>query len=162
MDKIELKQLVERCVREQIYNLIEYAHPRKVFIERVEYLSKQIIIHYCLIKYYKYIGNFDYINHWKNELVGWISNIANIEIKGNNSKDARYKAIMQAFDNMGYLSNDKQILNAFAWKAKTENVNLSDNIISTIIHDCQNDLIIIADIMAENNPTKCFDFIDKI
>lgn len=161
MDR-SLQNLIEKLIRQEVGRLVEYAHPRKVFIERVENLFKQIIIHYCLVKYHILINDMQNINHWKCELLGWVENLIEIQIKGCDSIEVRYKAIVNALNNMDYLNDIKQIQRCCFTKMKSEGVNINDPIMIETMKDCQSNLITFAKIIAEKDIIQCNDFIENI
>ncbi|MBR6517593.1 MAG: hypothetical protein IKT40_12250 [Bacilli bacterium] len=158
----EIKFLVERLVRQEMSQLIEYAHPRKEFVFRVERLFKQIIIHYCLIIYNRNINNEDYIQHWKTELFGWISALSNMDIKSNNSPKNRYNAVIEALNNIGYINDINKIKNCIALKASEENMNINSEEMNKAMINCQEALYVIANIIANNDMVECNNFISQI
>ncbi len=165
MDKnfdLNLHHIAERVIREEISLMLEYAHPRKLFIERVERLFTQITIHYFLIKYH---ANTEYsinINHWKTEIMGWITTLVDIQIKGNDSEANRFNAISNAIENVGYLNDETTILNCVSRKAKKENVDMNNSIIHDIVKLYQHDLITIMRFIANKNLYECDKFISTL
>ena len=160
--KREIKFLVERLVRQEISQLIEYAHPRKDYIFRVEHLMKQIIIHLCLILHNRFIGNEDYISHWKNELFGWINTLSNLDIKNGNTTTKRLNAIHEALNNMEYLTNINKIKSCVVPKAREENMDINSDAMNYAVVECQNKLREIADIIANNNMLTCHNFVENL
>ena len=155
----QIKKIVEKVVRNYVGQILEYAHPRKQFIERAEGLFRQIVIHNFLIKYHI---DSPYIAHWKHEMIGWIGNVANMEIKGNNNVKVRYNALITALNNMNFLTDINAIYKCVAWKAEQENVDLNNERIPTILQQCQQDLNIIVEIIANNDFNECKKFINQI
>ena len=158
-DNIKLEQIIEKVVREYVGQIIEYAHPRKQFIERAEGLFRQIVVHYFLIKYHK---DSPYIPHWKHELMGWIGNMANMDIKGKNNVKVKYNSLITALNNMDFLTDINAIFRCVSWKAEKENVDLDNENIPIIIKQCQQDLHIIVEIIANNDIKECKKFINQI
>ena len=159
MTEERIKQIVENVVRKYVGQILEYAHPRKQFIERAEGLFRQIVIHYFLIKYHTNSPN---IPHWKHELMGWFGNMANMDIKGNNNFKVRHNALITALNNMDFLNDTNAIYKCVAWKAEQENVDLDNENIPTILKQCQRDLNVIAEIIANNDYNECKKFINQI
>ena len=152
MDKIELKQLVERYVREQINTLIEYAYHRKDFISRVEFIIKPIITHYCLIRYAQTTNTHqEYINHWLSEIHGWMKSLMEMDLKDDNKPNKRYKAIIQALNNKDYLTNISKIEYCVIDKAVSENIDTDTKVFYDIMIQCQNDLELIANFIANKD-----------
>ena len=159
---LNLKHIAERVIREEIALILEYAHPRKLFIERVEKLFSQITIHYFLIKYHKHTEHSINLHHWKTEIMGWITTLADIQIKGNDIETNRFNAISNAINNVGYLTDKLTILNCVARKAKKENVDMNNPIIEDIVNLYQQDLHAIMKFIANKNLYECDKFIDNI
>ena len=160
--KKEIEFLIERLVRQEISQLLEYAHPRKEFIYRVENLIKQVIIHLCLIKYNRFLHVEEYVEHWKSELFGWINSLANMDIKKNNSPSNRLDAVMEAMNNMDYLTNINKIKNCIVPKARKENMDINSKAMEYAINECQIALPHIASIIANNDMIGCDNFIKNL
>ena len=161
MDEIRIKQIVEETMRNYIGQLIEYAHPRKQFIERAEGLFVQIVIHDCLIHYHNIIGDDKCIPHWKTEMLGWIDNLINMQIKSNDDATTRYKALMSALENLGYMDNVEQIQRTCFLKARKEGVDVKSQIFLDAITLTQMDLKYLVQFIAEKDILKVDDFLNK-
>lgn len=161
MDK-KFEHIVERIVREEISQLLEYAYTRSDYIFRVENLFKQIIIHFCLIKHNRYINNEKYIQHWKHELFGWINSLSNMDMKKNNNPKNRLDAIIQALNNIGYLEDINKIKNCLIPKLRKENIDANSEPINYAINECQKTLPYIANIIANNDMITCDNFINDL
>ena len=75
----------------------EMAYERKMFKALLTNLSQQIIQNWCLVRYSTITGDKqEYVSHWRNELIAYLSNAASNKIKGNNSILSREKAISRS------------------------------------------------------------------
>ena len=158
MDKIELKQFIERIVREEYQMLIEYSFNRKDFINKVENLLSPLLSHWVLIRYHRLINNNDYINHWKQELTAWFESIMRLKLKNGD----KAKTIETAFNNLE-LKNDLDVLYLTVIpKCRKENINVQDVNFNQAIVDCQNAINDITNILSSNKPQLLYDYINNL
>ena len=151
LSKNELTDIVRECVY-RIYSklpLYEYAHSRSAFIDRVDYVMPQIIVHWCLIRCARKTNkNLDNINHWKEEINGFLSSIGNLQLKGSNKVSKRLKAIYEAFGLMDYFNRPQVIKDLCNVKFGKEGFDVASNEAKETFKECFKSLEDIAKMIA--------------
>lgn len=149
----QLKSIIKECVQKELSLITEYAIKRKEFKFRFFSLLPQIIQNWFLIHYCT-LSNTD-VNkckeHWKTELYALLDTIADDDIKGNNSYDSRFKAIMEVFAEKEYETNPKKILKTFTIKFNKEQIPFDKEMFDTLIKDFIANMKNIADVIASKN-----------
>ena len=126
--------------------LTEMVYERKMFKAIITNLSAQIIQNWCLIRYAR-LSNMDdgLINHWKTELTAHINNAASNKIKGNNSFQARVKAINEVWTTEKEYSTDANVINlTINAKFIEEGLDINSDAYSQTMQDCMaasNDIV---------------------
>lgn len=126
--------------------LTEMAYERKMFKAIITNLSAQIIQNWCLIRYARIVNMDDgLINHWKTELMAHLNNAASNKIKGNNSAQARIRAISEVWINEKEYSTDANVINlTINAKFIEEKLDVNGDAYKQTIQDCtaaSNDII---------------------
>ena len=134
MDKHLINEIVDKVVREKVCEILmlEYAIDRKAFINRVWNLSPMLISHWCLIRYNRLTDREEYIDHWKNEVFGWMEYISVMKLKRNNDVESRQKALLQAWDDLDYISNPEAIKAAIYRKFGNEEIDMRTPLIDEV------------------------------
>ena len=164
MDNKILTERITEIVRQKLqeFILLEYAVDRNTFIQRVYNLSRQIVIHWCLIQYGRLTHTEDSINHWKKELRGWMSTICEMELKKNNSIDTRLKAITQAWIDLDYTSRPDIIKKVITCKFRDEGINMASEEVKQICLDMINEAQILIHLMADADVDAIYDYVENL
>ena len=157
------ERLVE-IVRESIQNymLLEYAVDRNTFMTRVYHLSRQIVIHWCLIKHGRLTHNDNNIIHWKKELRGWMSAICEMELKKNNSADTRNKAITKVWHDLDYISRLDMIKKVITCKFRDEGFNMLTEEVSQTCEAFSNETQILINLMSNADINEVYDYVENL
>lgn len=158
----ELKALVKEEVKKQLSMLMEYAIPRRKFVDNAYNLSSQIIENWCLIRYSSIIGRKETKEHWKQELFAHMDNVSKALIKKNNSYETRLKAIQEGFEMNDLYSGVERIKRLTFAKFKIERIDINTNEYLQCIEDCFQSIDEIANVMAKYDPSLLWKYIEDI
>lgn len=149
-----LREELTNCIQESL--ILEYAVPRKEFVEKIENLFDQIIENWCLVHYCTLVGRTELKEHWKSELRAHLLKSLRYKISGNNSYEARVKAIGSICDKDEL--NDANIINMTVnTKFKVEKIDVKSNEYKQCITDCANAMGDIINVIAKAD----IDFVDQ-
>lgn len=171
MDNKELEQYINRVVKETIDKVVnktlltEYALQRKDFCQHIDNLVPQIIIHWCLIRYSRNIGDDNNLNldHWKVELKSWFYKIMKLSIKTNDDYKIRYKAIQQIWDKNDYDKNILAITFTIAQKFQEEGVKVTNNeYLTKTMQECLDEHKNFIHILANKNLEEINNYVDEL
>ena len=118
--------------------LTEMAYEKKMFKAIITNLSQQIIQNWCLIRYGR-LNNADIetITHWKTELMAHLQNASSNKIKGNNSLQARTKAINEVWVNEKEYATDSNVINLTVYgKFVNEGLDVNSDSYKQTLEDC--------------------------
>lgn len=130
----ERKQLVEEVTASAVKILKEellvefYALERNAFIDKAYALLAPMMIHWCLIRYARLSAQTEYIDHWKSELITFMTDMANLTMKGGNQYHKRIKAYKSAWSCADYDTNPSSVLFRCRKKFKDENIDFNSPI----------------------------------
>ena len=161
---IDTEKRIRQIVNEEFRKLLlqEYAYERSDFIDKVYGISKQIVIHWCLIRFAQLTNhNVEYIPHWKKELRAWMYSICEMEIKKNNSFKTRYKAIYETWDKMDYISKPQVIWKVIFGKFTDENVNMKSKEVQQITFEFVENSKMLIEMMANDDMEKINNYINE-
>ena len=158
----QLHQIIKDEVDKRIQTLIEYAIPRKNFVNKTYNLVQQIVENWCLIHYGTMVGGLSAQDHWRKELLTHMSNIANDTIKGNNSYESRVKAISEGFDMKDLPSSGERVRKLISAKLIIEVIDTNCDEIVACSEDCNNAIGGIIEMIAENNLEKMWEYIQTL
>lgn len=144
----QLNEIVKKAVEKHVSMLMEYAIPRSKFIDNVWHLARQIIENWCLVHYCTLTNRTMTKEHWAKELRTHMTNIALTPIKGNNSADARKKAIKEGFNVMELFNGTEVINNVIFQKFTDENIDVSSKEYAQTVEDCFAELDKIIEVIA--------------
>ena len=159
---IDNEKRIRQIVNEELRKLLlqEYAYERSDFMDRVYGISRQIAIHWCLIRFSQLTNyNVEYIPHWKKELRAWMFSICEMEIKKNNSFKTRYKAIYETWDKMDYISKPQVIWKVIYGKFIDEGINMKTKEVEQITTEFVENSKILIEMMANADMEKINDYI---
>ena len=164
MDKHLINEIVDKVVREKVCEILmlEYAIDRKAFINRVWNLSPMLISHWCLIRYNRLTDREEYIDHWKNEVFGWMEAIQLLKLKGKNDVESRQKALSQAFNDIEYTTNPKVVKGAIRRKFHDEQIDINLPIIDEIICGFMSDIPQLINLMANDDVQPMREYINSL
>ena len=161
----QLEQKINEIVTKKIneYLLNEYALERSDFMDRIYNLSRQIVIHWCLIRYSRLTNsNQEYIEHWKKELRTWLCHISNIRIKKNNSFEYRRKTIYKCWGDLDYITLPNTIKKVIYCKFTDEHINVNSNEVEQIIMDFMEETHKLIDLMADDDIELIYNYIKEL
>ena len=158
MDENTIKRIVNEEIRK--FLLREYAYERSDFMDKVYSISKQIVIHWCLIRYAQLTNsNVECVPHWKKELRAWMFSVCEMEIKKNNSFKTRYKAIYETWDKMDYISKPQVIWKVIFGKFTDEDINMKTKEVEQITTEFVGNSKFFIELMANADMEKINDYI---
>ena len=158
------EERVKEIIHEEIrkFLLQEYALERSDFMDKVHGVSRQIIIHWCLVRYAELTNTYiDYISHWKKELRSWLFSICELELKKNNSFKTRYKAIYETWDKMDYISKPQVISKVIFAKFIDEGINMKSPEVEQTINDFIDNSNILIELMANADAENIVNYINE-
>ena len=118
--------------------LNEMAYERKEFKALLANGSIQIIQNWCLIRYAVLShSKQELLPHWKTELIGHLEKVASHKLKGNDSKEARMKAIAEVWCLDAEYGTDANVIDlTIHSKFLEEGINIDAAIYNQTIDDC--------------------------
>lgn len=158
----QLNKIVKDSVEKQLALIMEYAEPRKRFVECAYNLSFQIAENWCLVRYCTLIGREQTKTHWKNELFAHMVNIASMKLKGNNSTESRQKAFAEAWDRADFSNDAMSIYGRTVGKFVKENIDIKDENVIISCRDCHESSDTIVSLLANGNFDAIHDYIETI
>ena len=144
--------------------LTEIEYNRKMFKAIITNLSQQIIQNWCLIRYGR-LNNTDIgaISHWKTELMAHLQNASSNRIKGNNSIQARIKAISEVWVNEKEYATDSNVINLTVYgKFVNEGLDVNSDSYRQAIEDCMNASGDIINAIASENADKISEYLSSL
>lgn len=97
--KVVRSEITEALKKKNAKLLLEYSYRRKEYKDRFDALIPQILTNWCLVRHCSLTGkNENLKHHWQTELLAHMLSLSAISLKGNNSAEARRKAIMEVLD----------------------------------------------------------------
>lgn len=158
-------KLITRIIHEEIrkFLLKEYALERSDFMDSIKGISKQIIIHWCLIRFSQ-ITNFnsEYIPHWKHELKNWLFSICEMELKKNNAYKKRYKAIFKLWNKYDFNSKPNVIRKIIFTKFINEKIDMKSKEIEQVINDFIENANNIINLLAIGDVEKINEYVENL
>ena len=158
-----IKEQTQKVLENNINGILtEMAYPRKKVKERIDNLFPQIIENWCLVHYVTLSGDKEiYKNHWKNELLTHLSNVARIAIKDNDSFDSRKCVVNEIIIENDYTLPsviDFVIFNKF----RKENINTKDKIYGNVINDFISNVSNIVNLISNKNRDEITEYVENI
>ncbi len=144
--------------------LTEMAYERKMFKAIITNLSQQILQNWCLIRYGR-LNNTDIgtITHWKAELMAHLQNASSNKIKGNNSLQARTKAIKEVWVNEKEYATDSNVINLTVYsKFVNEGLDVNSDSYKQVIEDCMTASEDIINAIASENAEKISQYVSSL
>lgn len=99
MDKYKKEIIAERI--DKLFNkvaLLEYLIDRKQYKRSIVGDIKQIIMHWCCLRYFRYLGGTIDDNHWRIEIMKFMVNVMDNELKGKQDDNSKKKVINEVFN----------------------------------------------------------------
>lgn len=163
LTETELHALIREEVKKLIPLIMEYAVPRKKFVDDVFNLLGQICQNWCLIRFVTLskIQN-DCVAHWKTELIAHMSSIANEGIKSGNNPTSRLKAILEAFDWADFDDSTKAIEHCIAQKFEKEGLPTNGEPFTTVLFDFKHEVEMLAKLMANKDVENIKEYVSTL
>ena len=142
----------------------EMAYEKKMFKAIITNLSQQIIQNWCLIRYGR-LNNADIgtIIHWKTELMAHLLNASSNKIKGNNSLQARTKAISEVWGNEKEYATDSNVINLTVYgKFVNEGLDVNPDSYKQTLDDCMAASGDIINAIASENAEKISQYVSSL
>lgn len=168
MTEIELRSLIKECVSEVLeqqkpYIITEMAMTLSDYKKKVESLMQQILENWCLIRYVSLTGDkIELKNHWKNELLTHMNNIASSKIKNGDSLSVKMNAIFYLWNKVDWDTDERCISQRLFAKFKKENIPTKGEIFAQIVSDFKNSTKLIAYALVDNSSESILNYIDTI
>lgn len=156
IEENRLREIIREEINKYFSNkmLFEfYAYERSDFRDIVRQHLPQIIIHWCLIRYFRLVDiDNQCINHWKGEINNWLSYLSRLDIK-KHIKDYNFKlkTIKQVWEDEELYNNMSSFIRCFKNKFKEENIDINTNDFKSVIEMCQTESNIIIDLISKAN-----------
>lgn len=157
-----LNQIVKEAVEKHLEMILEYAIPRKDFVNNTAHLVGQILENWCLTHYCKLSGRTEAKEHWMMELLTHMMNIGDDSIKGNDSYESRVKAICEGFAKKDIPSNPERIRKLIATKLILERIDPKDPLIIQCVEDCHNAIETIISHIATGDSEAAWEYIKTV
>ena len=157
-----LNQIVKEAVEKQLEMMLEYAIPRKDFVNKSAHLVGQILENWCLVHYCTLCGRTETKDHWSGELLMHMMNIGNETMKSNDSYESRVKAIYEGFAKKDIPSTPERIRKLIAAKLIVEKINTKDPTIIKSVEDCHNSIDTIVCQIASGDSEAAWEYIQTI
>ena len=144
--------------------LTEMAYERKMFKAIITNLSQQILQNWCLIRYGR-LNNADIgtITHWKTELMAHLQNASSNKIKGNNSLQARIKAISEVWVNEKEYATDSNVINLTVYgKFVNEGLDVNSDSYKQTLEECMAASGDIINAIASENAEKISQYVSSL
>ena len=157
-----MRRIIKAVVKEELERLLEYAIPRAKFVDNVWHLSQQIVENWCLVHYSTLIGGHQTQDHWRKELRSHMLNIANDNIKGNNSYDSRLKAIREGFEMKDLFLGQDRIMALITNKFLDEGIDIESNEVKQTALDFSNSLEGLMSVMSMGDQMEIRNYSNEI
>ena len=128
----EITKQVTKTLKEELF-LEYYALERNTFIERAYHLLSPMMIHWCLIRYGRLTDETQCIEHWKSELLTFMSDMAGLTMKGGNQTHKRLKAYKEAWSCADYDTDPHSVFFRCRRKFIDEGVNIESPVIMQVV-----------------------------
>lgn len=160
----ELHSLIREEVQKVIPLILEYAIPRKKFVDVAYGLLEQICQNWCLIRYSKLLRDDNpNVNHWKSELKAYLRNISNTKIKKNNSVSSRLSAIKEAFDWSDLDKEERKIYKCIVCKFESEEYSKEyEEPLVNVCFDFKHEVGNLSILMANSNDDDINDYVNTL
>lgn len=146
---------LKRIINEEIEKVLEYKNPRRDLVNIAKNNVKELIKHWCVVKFYKTAQlSTTNINHWIGEVANFMNNICDVHLKGKmDNFDTRKTAIIEGFNKEGVLDNPTLCERFLVQKLMEERIDCSKyrELIGAIAQNCFDELPSIIDIMARSD-----------
>lgn len=144
ISEIELKQIVQKTIREVLENkqrglIMEMPFPRSVYKERVDAEFPQVLTNWSLVHYCTITNTESYKKHWKGKFRGHMYAIARLEVKGGDSPQKRQKVLAEIIEENNFLSPKVMTL-TICNKFIEEKIDIHSQEFIQVINDCINSL----------------------
>ena len=161
IDENILKSIVSEEIRR--FLIREYALERSDFMDNVRGISRQIIIHWCLINFANLTQSYsDTIPHWKHELKNWLFSVCEMEMKKNNSYRKRHKAILEVWDKYDFINNPSIIKKIIFSKFINEKIDVKSAEIEQTISNFIEDEMNIIELMATGDVEQVNTYVENL
>jgi hypothetical protein len=157
-----LNKIVKEAVERQLGIMLEYAIPRKDFVDNATNHLGQVLENWCLVHYCTLCGRTETKDHWKNELLTHMMNIGSHTLKNNDSYDSRVKAIYEGFEKKDIPSTPERIRKLIAAKLIVEKINTKDPAVIKSVEDCHNAIEAIIGYIAGGDSEVAWEYIQTI
>lgn len=160
LTETQLNTLIKEEVKKQLQILMEYAEPRKKFVDKCASYFNQILENWCLCRYCTLSGiNVnDCHNHWHNELNTCLEAIGSTHIKKNDSFETRNKAIIEGFDMSDAFGGVDFNLKKLIRKFRLENIDYKDEITKQSVTDFCNEVNNIVVLLSKADLSEISDY----
>ncbi len=162
-----IRQIIKEEIRKHEHEKLItefFAYERSDFKDKIEQHIPIIFVHWCLIKYYQLINDFDniYIKHWKKEISAQLLFLTRLKIKKNNSYNNRLKAIQQIWDDAEFTTDAYNLALCFEHKFNEEHIDVKSTTFQNVLKEWQKECEFIIQIIATNNLQQVNEYINKI
>ena len=158
----QLNSIIKESVEKQLKLIMEYAEPRRKFVEHVANLSYQIIENWCLVHYCTIINRTQSKEHWQKELLTHMGNLGTTSIKKNDSVEVRQKAIEEGFNVRDIFESPQRINKIIGKKFIIEDIDYQSDEVKKVCADCFDSLKDIINLIANFDPSETMGYIKSI